>query len=132
MDFIHAKSPEMVHKELVLGVVAYNLVRHFMAAFGKAHKISLEQLSFTSFLRRIRTVAPMLLVENEATTVSKRFEYAFLDPRGLTLPKRSKPQQAEPRKRWPKGDKRVFMRGSRADERKKLANQDFKTTYLFN
>ena len=130
MDFIHAKSPEMVHKELVLGVVAYNLVRHFMAAFGKAHKISLEQLSFTSFLRRIRTVTPMLLLEKQATEITKRLEHAFLDPRGLILPKRSKPQQAEPRKRWPKGDKRVFMRGSRAEERKILATPLFRTTYV--
>ena len=101
-----------------------------MAAFGKAHKLSLDQLSFTSFLRRIRTVAPMLLLEKQDIEVTKRFEYAFLDPRGLTLPKRSKPLQAEPRKRWPRGDKRVFMRGSRTEERKLLATPPFKTTYV--
>jgi len=52
MDFIHAKTPEMVHKELTLGVVAYNLVRHFMVGFAKTHQLALARLSFPSFFAK--------------------------------------------------------------------------------
>jgi putative transposase len=131
MDFIHAKTPDMVHKELTLGVVAYNLVRHFMAGFAGAHKVALERLSFTSVLRRIRVFAPIFLDPLRPTDVDRRFERAFLDPRGLLLPNRSRPRQPEPRKRWPRGDKRVFMQHSRQHEREKLATPPFRTTYEF-
>ena len=132
MDFIHAKTPDMVHKELTLGVVAYNLVRHFMAGFAKTHKLALERLSFTSFLRRIKIFAPTLLNSDRGTDIDHQLERAFLDQRGLLLPNRSKPRTPEPRKRWPRGDKRVFMQRSRQHERQKLTKPPFRTTYNFD
>ena len=128
MDFIHAKTPDMVHKELTLGVVAYNLARHFIAGFAKTHKLTLERLSFTSFLRRIKIFAPTLLNSDRRTDIDHQLERAFLDQRGLLLPNRSKTRTPEPGKLWPRGDKPVFMQRSRQHERQRTC----KTTFSYN
>jgi putative transposase len=125
MDFIHAKNPDTVQKELILGVVAYNLVRHFMAVFAKANKIPPERLSFTAFLRRINFVAPAILYSASA----QNYLAAMFDKRGLLLPHRSKPRTQEPRKIWPQGDTRIFMQHSRSLERQKLSQLDFRPDY---
>ncbi len=117
MDFIDAKSPEMVAKELILGVVAYNLVRHFMLASAKKLKLTPRNLSFARTLLRVN------LIGNSAHENSKTQDCYLInllsDAKSLQLPKRKTPRVTEPRKVWPRGQV-CTMSTSRENERKKL------------
>lgn len=53
LDILRCKSPEMVRKELWVGLLAYNLIRHTMAQAALQHGISPRQLSFTAALQKL-------------------------------------------------------------------------------
>ena len=54
LDEISAKTPDMVHKEVVLAHVAYNLVRHVAAIAAEYHGIDPRRVSF----KRVRKPQP--------------------------------------------------------------------------
>jgi hypothetical protein len=106
-DFITAKSPAVVRKELVLAVSAYNLIRHLILGIATAHKLQPRQFSFASVLSRVNAIAAM----NSRTAISSReekaFTQAFTEIKYLLLPKRKK-RPPRPRKVWPKGKVSYF------------------------
>lgn len=53
LDFLRAKSPAMVRKELWTGVLAYNLIRQTMAQSAREHGVSPRQLSFTAAMQQV-------------------------------------------------------------------------------
>lgn len=53
LDFLRAKSPAMVRKELWTGVLAYNLIRQTMAQSALEHGVSPRQLSFTAAMQQV-------------------------------------------------------------------------------
>ena len=57
MNFIDAKSPAMISKEIILGSCAYNLLCYMMSTAAAREKMSARQLSFTAVLRRIHSIA---------------------------------------------------------------------------
>lgn len=119
LDFIYAKTPGMVAKEIVLGVAAYNLVQHVIVASAKILKVSPRELSFKRVLQRIRSVGSVIY----ATGFSERSNIAFnnfiIDLTCFKLPKRNKPRISEPRKVWRRG-RLSYMSDSRLNERLKL------------
>jgi hypothetical protein len=46
MEVLRCKSPEMLHKELEMFFIAYNLIRCLMVEAATRHEVSLERLSF--------------------------------------------------------------------------------------
>ena len=117
MDFIDAKSPEMVAKELILGVAAYNLVRHFMLASSKKLKLTPRDLSFARALLRVNIIGTS---PHEDSKVKEYYLNNLLaDAKSLQLPKRKTPRVPEPRKVWPRGQVST-MSNSRESERKKI------------
>ena len=115
MNMLDAKSPDILAKELILGFVAYNLVRHLMSAIAKQLNVSPRDLSFTSILRRVRAI------HNLKTNNTNPFHYLLQNAKALKLPKRKK-RQAEPRKIWSKGQN-AYITTSREEEREKI-NKD--------
>ena len=97
-----AKSVDMVAKELVLGIAAYNLVRGTMAAAAHVAGIEPRQLSFS----RVQDVVNSSLPNLTAATDSPQ-EYQRLLDRMLRraaqckLPQRKRPSY--PREVWPGG-----------------------------
>jgi hypothetical protein len=121
MDSIECRTPKMFEKELLLGIAAYNLVRHALVQMGNAFKIPYRRFSFTRFLVRLQALEGTILDESmpeerKNLTLSR----AMTDYKSLLLPVRKRRRPNEPRKVWPKGTLHT-MRGSRELERKKLS-----------
>ena len=59
MDVLRCKTPDMVHKELTICLIAYNLVRLTLLEAAHKHNTSTERLSFKGTLSTIRTWTPI-------------------------------------------------------------------------
>lgn len=120
MESIDCRTPEMLEKELIVGIAAFNLVRHALILMGNAFKITYRQFSFSRFLIRLRALQGAMLSEYMSEQAKAlAFNRALTDYRPLLLPVRKKKRPNEPRKVWPKGTLKT-LRGSRAEERKTL------------
>lgn len=117
MDMIHAKSPEMVAKELILGFVAYNLIRHLMLASANTIKVHPRELSYARMLKRVNAIFYATILGAQPKNKSHSILSTLLcDASSLKLPKRKKKRPTEPRKVLQKGVRR-FMTKPRALER---------------
>jgi len=117
MDMLYSKNPRIAEKEIILGVVAYNLVRHFMLGIAKLLKVTPREVSFTHSLVLINTIAESCVDATTHADIDDKLRRAFYSLSRLKLPKRSR--APEPRKIWPKGQKNLMSK-SRAEERKAL------------
>jgi Transposase DDE domain len=54
MEFLHRRTPEMVHKEIYARLIAHNLLRCTMAEAARQHDVPLERLSFKGSLDALR------------------------------------------------------------------------------
>jgi hypothetical protein len=117
LGFLECHSAEMVRKEWLAGLIAYNLIRWTMAAAAALAQVPVQALSFTrarelllGWLARTargrRTVASW---EQLLTRVAK-----------ARLPKRRRPRPAEPRAIRAFQKDVARLEGSRAEARKKL------------
>ena len=110
----------MLEKELIVGFVAFNLIRHALIQVGNAFKVSYRQFSFSRFLIRLRALEGTILSERISDDMKTlAINRALTDYRSLLLPVRTKKRPNEPRKVWPKGTLHI-LRGSRKKERQKL------------
>ena len=60
LDVCRGKSPDIVRKEIVMHLVAYNLIRTLMWQAARAHGRALHRLSFAGTISRLNAVAPYL------------------------------------------------------------------------
>ena len=60
MDILRCKSPEMIHKELTMHLIAYNLVRLTMLEAAATQGICTTRISFKGTLSTIRQWAPIV------------------------------------------------------------------------
>lgn len=70
MDVFRCKTPEMVHKELMMHIIAYNLIRLVMRTAADAYGAPLTRLSFKGTLDTLRQWLPAL-----AAVFNRRGEY---------------------------------------------------------
>lgn len=61
LDELRTKSPEMVEKELISAVIAYNLVRAVMVFAAREHGKDHKRLSFTTIYNLLKMHGPRLL-----------------------------------------------------------------------
>jgi hypothetical protein len=54
MEVLRCKSPKMVHKELEMFFIAYNLIRVLMMQAGALHEVPIERLSFKGAVDSLR------------------------------------------------------------------------------
>jgi len=54
MEVLRCKSPKLVHKELEMFFIAYNLIRALMMAAGALHDVPAERLSFKGSVDSVR------------------------------------------------------------------------------
>jgi hypothetical protein len=54
MEVLRCKSPKMLHKELELFFIAYNLIRCLMAEAGTIYDVPMERLSFKGTVDSVR------------------------------------------------------------------------------
>jgi hypothetical protein len=70
MDVLRCKTPEMIHKELWMHIIAYNLIRTLMWQAAQRHQVCAASLSFKACLASIRQWAPWIATLNPR---SRRF-----------------------------------------------------------
>ncbi len=103
LDVLRCQSPGMIHKELQIHLIAYNLVRALMQKAAHLHDVVLERISFKGTLDTLRHWAAAIHASSktprkQAELIRRMLEAIAADP----LPLR--PGRAEPRakKRRPK------------------------------
>jgi len=54
MEVLRCKSPKMVHKELEMFFIAYNLIRCLIVQAGTTNEVALDQISFKGTVDSVR------------------------------------------------------------------------------
>jgi hypothetical protein len=98
MDVLRCKTPAMIHKELWMHIIAYNLIRSLMWEAAKRDQIRVLSMSFKGSVAMVRQWAPWMAVL-QSTAMHK----VLLDYLAQQLVP-SRPNRVEPRvrKRRPK------------------------------
>ena len=112
LHHIHARSPEMMEKHLLMAVSAYNLVRAVMGLAARRNRLDPRQLSFTQVLTLV-DAAWHKLVDPAALHADREFLRVLDLAAECTLPQRQK-HRSYPRLQWRRGD----LRFRKADKTK--------------
>jgi len=102
LHHIHARSVEMMEKELLLAVVAYNLVRTVICLAAKRANLSPRQISFTAVYNLIEIHMPKLLGARSERSWHRQMDMIVDYAAGYQLPKRKK-RRSYPRAIWGSG-----------------------------
>jgi len=100
LDVLRTQTPAMIEKEVLLQVIAYNLVRLLMLEAAHPHQVTPLRLSFKGTISTLRAFAPLMAVNPRQA--SQRYEDLLLALAADPVPER--PERSEPRavKRRPK------------------------------
>lgn len=117
MDVLRCKSPAMIHKELWMHLLAYNLVRTTAAQAAQQARIEPQEVSFTATMQLLRSFAPILALLEPGR--AQRMQELLLKVLGRQVVGQ-RPNRYEPRalKRRPKCQK--FLQEPRDQARKRL------------
>jgi hypothetical protein len=99
---VHARSLAMVEKEILLAVLAYNLVRTVMCLAARQAGISPRQLSFTNVYHLVEAHLPSLLGARSAPAWQREMDKLVAYAAAYKLPQRTKPR-SYPRRVWGEG-----------------------------
>lgn len=99
---ITAQSADMMEKELLVAVMAYNLVRAIMFLAARRAKIDARQLSFTYACNIVLDGYPKVLAARTARQKQQELERLIDLVARCRLPKRTK-RRSFPRKVWGRG-----------------------------
>ncbi|NTV37542.1 MAG: IS4 family transposase, partial [Anaerolineaceae bacterium] len=101
MELLSTKTPEMAHKEVLIFMLAYNLIRSLIWAAKQTYRIDIERISFKGTLQHLATASPYLAIA-DPSEYSSRYEKLIESVSNERLPDR--PDRVEPRvvKRRPK------------------------------
>jgi hypothetical protein len=99
---IHARSLTMMEKDLLLAVLAYNLVRTVMCLAARKAGISPRQLSFTSVYHLVELHLPKVLAARSQRAWHREMDTLVDYAAAYTLPQRRK-QRSYPRTVWGAG-----------------------------
>lgn len=75
MEQLHCKSPEMVHKELAMYMLAYNLIRAVMFQAASKYPIAATRISFKRTWRLIEIWGPYLAQVSDEQQLEQMYEY---------------------------------------------------------
>jgi Transposase DDE domain len=98
MDILRTKSPQMIEKELLIGLIAYNLVRALMQRCAHLHHVPLERLSFQGCVDTLRHYAQVIRASIASPRKQEVLIHQMLERMAADLlPVR--PHRSEPRAR---------------------------------
>jgi hypothetical protein len=93
-------SPQMLAKELIMGMLAYNLVRAVMSLAAQATGLAPRQFSFTQVRNVINAFGPLIAAARDPKEVQRHFEDMMYYASRARLPKRQR--RSSPRAVWGK------------------------------
>lgn len=119
MNMLFTKTPEMIEKELLLGFVAYNIVRSIIASSARKLSLKPRDISFTAALHNIVAFGGKLRLCKDSKE-QKRTMTSFMHAMSQSkLPKRTH-FRIEPRKIVHERRKFARLLLSREEEREKI------------
>jgi DDE family transposase len=107
MDVLRGKSVDVIHKELCVHLVVYNLIRLLMWRAAKEHGKDLHRLSFTGTLKRLHKLSSLFLLLDHLPGGRSLYDQVLVWIAADRIPFR--PDRREPRclKRRPKSYPRL-------------------------
>jgi hypothetical protein len=120
LGFLECRSAEMVRKEWMAGLIAYNLIRWTMGAAAAVAKVSVHVLSFTRARQLLLYWLARSGIRSRSAYAWNRLLKAIAKAR---LPKRRKPRPPEPRAIRAFNKDYARLEGSRAVARRVLAKK---------
>ena len=103
MDILRCKSPEMIHKEIIMHFIAYNCVRRIMYEAAEEAGLPVRRVSFKTSMQTLRSWEPNL----NQTRLSRKERFRLISMLYASItqkPLLQRPGRSEPRavKRRPK------------------------------
>ena len=96
---LRSQTQEMVQKELVMGVAAYNLVHTFIEAAAQNAGLEPRDLSFSHAQDLVYAALPALITSTSPQETKQRMQHLLRMLASCKLPKRKK-KRSYPRKVW--------------------------------
>lgn len=96
---LSSRSPEMLEKDLLLALAAYNLVRAVICLAAERAKVPPRRISFTSVYTLVETFLPDILTAHTKHQWTKCWDRIISIATSYLLPNRSKPR-SYPRAAW--------------------------------
>ena len=103
MDILRCKTPDMVHKELIMYMIAYNLIRSLILQSSIILQVQMDRLSFKGTLTIMRQVNPptLRLIRTRKLEESLHKAVLLIIAKDI-VPDRPDRQEPRARKRRPK------------------------------
>ena len=103
MDVLRCKTPDMVHKELIMYMIAYNLIRALILQSCIILQIQMDRLSFKGTLAIMRELNPptLRLIQTRKLKDNLHQTVLLIIAKDI-VPDRPKRQEPRARKRRPK------------------------------
>lgn len=111
LHHLMVKSKDMLEKELLMSVAAYNLVRAVMSLAARKRGIDARQLSFAHVLNVVDCAWPRLVAATTLAEFDQEFSRVLDLAAQCTLPKREK-RRSYPRVLWRRNPGFQFRKGS--------------------
>lgn len=103
MDILRCKTPDMIHKELLMNIIAYNLIRTIMLQAAQKHHLSPSRISFKGTMGTIRQWAPLIAARRLDQIKQREMKEALLSYLARDrIPNRPNRNEPRARKRRPK------------------------------
>ena len=103
MDILRCKTPDMIHKELLMNIFAYNLIRTIMLQAAQKHHLSPSRISFKGTMGTIRQWAPLIAARRLDQIKQREMKEALLTYLARDrIPNRPNRNEPRARKRRPK------------------------------
>ncbi len=104
LDRFTSSTPDMVAKEINMGIAAYNLVRALTALASQQSGVPPRGYSFSKVRRILLTFGPMLADTSDPQQAERLFQQIMGWVQQSKLPKRRKARPPYPRKVWRRRD----------------------------
>lgn len=104
LDQLTCATPDMVAKEIDMGIAAYNLIRALIVTASRKSGVPPRGYSFTKVRHIVDAFAPALAQAPDPQAAQQTFEQIMRYVQQSTLPRRRKPRPSYPRQVWNRGD----------------------------
>lgn len=103
LDQLMCSTPDMVAKEIVMGITAYNLVRALIGVASQQSGISPRSYRFTKVRLIMQTFAPLLAHAPDEQVSKHIWDQIMKHIQESTVPKRKRKRPPYPREIWQRG-----------------------------
>jgi hypothetical protein len=100
LDQLYSFTPDMVAKEIEMGITAYNLVRALTVLASKQSGIQPRGYGFTKVLRIVQTFGPIMANAPNDQAAKRAFDQVMKLVQQSKLPRRTKKRPSYPRAVW--------------------------------